>query len=453
MKKKQIVRHIALWATVAALGAGIWLWFGWINRGTNLKTLDYGAFSANYKQDGSCPWGRKAAVYQNQVYYSDPAGGGIFRMNLDGSQEQRVLECADIRKLQLTPEGIHYLGFIGNARKAGAERRPFRLFLYDWATGEVLQANLQKWDSDLWDFYVAEDGAIANMNLREVVSEGYVNTVLYCTAGESYVPCGRLAVLRDFSVNRQERVPGSAYPGLGEMGGYGELVLSANSLGVIRNVIEYELAWGGFAVTDRQKNRVVIDTEPLQPCLGGPPSYHRTIDGFLPEGALVHVGNEVMLLSADLQDSVRSVLLGGEEAIRLVAVDGGNAYLIAEKASGEKRQTVYELDLRSFACRKLYACAQSERFLLFETKGEERVLWLDPEKLVTARGRVIRVWALEDGEYKLDRTAEVKQDVVDPVNETEVAGDWLFVYRFDREENRDELVEKVGIGLEEHETP
>jgi hypothetical protein len=445
MIKKQIGKHIALWIVLVALGAGIWLGFGWINRGTNLKIIDFCAFSANYKQDANCQWGRKAAVYQDQIYYSDPAGGGIFRMTPDGSQERQVFACPDIRKLQLTPEGIHYLGFIGNALKAGVERRPFRLFLFDWVTGETRYANLQKWDSDLWDFYVAEDGTIANMNLYEVVSEGTLDAVLYCTARESYIPCSQLTMLRDYSLNRQEQVPGSAYPGLCEIAAYGELIFSANSLGNIRNIIEYQLAWSGFAVTDRQKNQVVMNTEPLRPYLGGPPAYHRTIDSFRPDGVLVHVENEVMLLSEDLQDSLRCAVLDGEDAIRLVTVSGDRAYILAEKDSGDKRQTVYEMDLGTFAYHKLYTCADRERFLLFETKGAEKILWLDAEKLVTAQGKTVRVWALEDGEYKLNRTLEVKQEIVAQINKTDVAGDWLFVYRFNEKENRDEFIEKLNI--------
>ncbi|NLV59060.1 MAG: hypothetical protein GXY67_09850 [Clostridiales bacterium] len=446
MSKKQTGRHILLWTVIAALGAALWFGYGWLVRGSDLKTIDYAAFSPNYKQDAQSPWGRKAARYEGQLYYSHPAGGGIFRMNPDGSGEERVVPCGDIRKLQVTGEGIHYLGFVGSARKAGAENRPFRLMLWDWGTGQSRPHNLQKWDTDLWDFYVSAQGTVANVNLKENVAEGTLDAVLYCTAKESYVAASQLAMLRDFSVNRQQQVPGSAYPGLCEMAAYEDLVFSANSLGNIRYIIEYELAWGGFAVTDRQTDRVVLDTRPLRPYLSGPPAAHRTIDGFCPQGTLVHVENELMLMTDDLQDSLASVLLGEESAILLVTVQGERAYILAEQAAGERRQAVYEVDLNTFQYKKLYTCAAGGKLLWFDTAAPETVLCLDGEKLVTARGKQVRVFALEEGEYRLRHTLDVKQDVVHKTGKTDVAGDWLFVYRFNEKENRDELVEKLRIG-------
>ena len=87
------------------------------------------------------------------------------------------------------------------------------------------------------------------------------------------------------------------------------------------------------------------------------------------------------------------------------------------------------------------------KFFKFDTFDDEQILWLDAEKLVTAQGKTIRILALKDGEYHLNRTLETSQDVVAKINKTDVAGDWLFVYRFSEENNRDELVEKLNIAL------
>lgn len=450
MKRKKVSRWIILLALVLSLVSGCAS-----KPNPDNNNLDHYAFSANYKQVQNCEWGKKAAVYQEQIYYSDPASGGIFRMDLDGGQCQLVLGSPDVRKFQLSGEGIHFLGFVGNGSNRNGEYRSFRLFLFDWITKETQNLMETSWyaqiaegNLELWDFYRTEQGTIANINVGWGGGNPftYPSLNLYYTSTEGEVSGDQFSFLREFT---SERIPSSEYPGSCEVSAYDQLYFSAESQ--FRNIdpmlTRYSLPSGAFSVTDRQRNQLIMNTDTSSERFEWA-SGHRTIDSFLPDGVLVHIKNEMMLMTSDFQDSVRSVLLEGEDVIRFVVVSGENAYIIAEKGSRDKQLSVYEMNLETFAHEKLYTCAKGRKFLLFEMKGEEQILWLDAKKLVTAQGQTIRIWALKDGEYELNRTLETSQNVVAKINKTDVAGDWLFVYQFSEENNRDELIEKLNIAIE-----
>ena len=48
---------------------------------------------------------------------------------------------------------------------------------------------------------------------------------------------------------------------------------------------------------------------------------------------------------------------------------------------------------------------------------------------------------------KLVRTIDLNHEIVDRANEVDTAGGWLFLYQFNEETQRDELIEKVNIGM------
>ena len=44
------------------------------------------------------------------------------------------------------------------------------------------------------------------------------------------------------------------------------------------------------------------------------------------------------------------------------------------------------------------------------------------------------------------RTIQMEHNIVDRANKVDNAGGWLFLYRFNEQTQRDELIEKVFIG-------
>lgn len=416
--------------------------------------LDYSSFTANYKQDQNCEWGKRAAVYQNGIYYSDPQNGGIFSMDLDGNQCHLVLKSLDIRKIQLTNEGIYYLNFIGNATNFNGEYRSFRLFFSDWKTytaqnlqNTTYDANNAEQAQELWDFYRTKNGIIANICI-DWADAPYTSPSLslFYTFNKGKIRSDQFTFLRKYIY---AIIPGAEYPWRGEIATYHQLYFAAESNFGSPDPFfgQYNPPSDSFSVTDQQENQMVMNTDNV-PYIFGDTEQHRTIDRFLPDGVLVHIQNEMTLMSQDFQKAIRSILLDGEEIIRYVVVSDDKAYIIADQGEQYKQQSVYEMDLDTFTYQKLYKCARDRQILKFGALSDESILWLDAEKLVTVQEKLIRIWELKDGSYQLNRTLKTRMKIVNSLNQTDVAGDWLFVYQFNEANNRDELLMKLNIAIE-----
>ena len=48
---------------------------------------------------------------------------------------------------------------------------------------------------------------------------------------------------------------------------------------------------------------------------------------------------------------------------------------------------------------------------------------------------------------KLVRTIDLTHTIVDRANEVDTAGGWLFLYQYNLKTRRDELIEKVNLGV------
>jgi hypothetical protein len=73
-------------------------------------------------------------------------------------------------------------------------------------------------------------------------------------------------------------------------------------------------------------------------------------------------------------------------------------------------------------------------------------LYIDASIAATASGKEISVYDISGDKAELLRTIGTDHNIVDRANKVDTAGGWLFLYRFNEETQRDELIEKVYIG-------
>ena len=73
-------------------------------------------------------------------------------------------------------------------------------------------------------------------------------------------------------------------------------------------------------------------------------------------------------------------------------------------------------------------------------------LYADADTAVTGGGKTISIYDISNDKAELLRTIKVSHNIVDRANKVDTAGDWLFLYRFNEQTQRDELIEKVYIG-------
>ena len=72
-------------------------------------------------------------------------------------------------------------------------------------------------------------------------------------------------------------------------------------------------------------------------------------------------------------------------------------------------------------------------------------LSIEDGTVTTASKNVISVYDISGDKVVLRRTIEIEHNIVDYANKTDTAGGWLFLYRFNEQTQRDELIEKVYI--------
>ena len=84
--------------------------------------------------------------------------------------------------------------------------------------------------------------------------------------------------------------------------------------------------------------------------------------------------------------------------------------------------------------------------LLLTLEYNNAFLYADAKTAVTGGGKVISIYDISDDKAVLLRTIEIEHNIVDRANKVDNAGGWLFLYRFNEQTQRDELIEKVYIG-------
>ena len=78
----------------------------------NQKKSNYVLPTIRYKQNVEAAWGQGSAIYDGALYYHDVKGdiAGIYKQDLSSGAEELLIETDSIRKLQVTEEGIYYIG-------------------------------------------------------------------------------------------------------------------------------------------------------------------------------------------------------------------------------------------------------------------------------------------------------------------------------------------------------
>jgi len=84
--------------------------------------------------------------------------------------------------------------------------------------------------------------------------------------------------------------------------------------------------------------------------------------------------------------------------------------------------------------------------LLLTLEYNNAFLYADVKTAVTGGDKTISVYDISGDKAILLRTIAIENNIVDYSNKVDTAGGWVFLYRFNEQTQRDELIEKVYIG-------
>ncbi len=430
---------------------------GCVSGSSYYNNMDTQKFYASFKPEINANYGKKTAVYQGRIYYESAELGdqGVYSMLSDGSDIRLEFKAKDIRALTINQDGIYYIGFSRIGENYNGKYRCFRLYKLDTAQSDPVDlldqvAGSENLSSDnIWDFYVSSEGtvyfrtiivfditgqcalhlsALENEKIltfptyNEVINESGIFEDPYITSTLTiYQNNGQSIILNNSTGYNQQDV----------QFGYDENIPLFDS-NISRTVLPVDDIFQSdserrYTSRDRWILRL-SDTDVLIAYAGALLAYDfasnsgRTITSFPAKEnicATYDTGSDILLFTKTFRSN-RFI----QEWLR-------SRFNIPDL----KRETLYRYDPET---------DETDRIL--RLKNREAFVYADDSKFAVASGKKLMIYTIADSSPQLLRKITLDNKMVDNANKVDSAGGWLFLYRFNEETQRDELIEKVYIG-------
>jgi len=455
---KPIRKHLFGLASKVSCGIlCLLLLYGCAPQDPNANNFDNTGFYANLKADAASTIGKKAAYYGERIYYlsSELGTQGIYSMDQQGEDMVLEIPVEDIRSINVRDDGIYYAGFTGIEENSSGPFRQFHLLIRkndetniaDFLKDVGYPIPNSSFDGNVWDFYISNNGVVVicfaevggyrQLQMREVAS--FLNGDVI--SANDYEVLNKNIAIHYASFNQYKFEVGQldglyflpdyfSYPEYS--GEFLSLCLSVVDLNAKGNVVKM-LAGSYLGYNDD-------DADYLRWFCRG------NSDGFIL--ASVHG-----LENYDVATNTVSDIVTFDQPENVYAqIDCGDDFLVFTELLRE----TYDLDYRySKILKQTRALAESlyrvdpetgAKQLLLTLEYNNAFLYTDAKTAVTGGGKTISIYDISGDKAVLLRTIEIEHSIVDYSNKTDTAGGWLFLYRFNEQTQRDELIEKVFIG-------
>jgi hypothetical protein len=419
--------------------------------------LDSRRFYTNIKPDSNANYGKKAAFYNSRIYYLSAESGtqGIYSMNAEGSDVRFEQAAEDIRALAVNSEGLYYSGFSGIRENRNGPFRCFRLYRRDSAQSKPVDLLEQTkragelTDENVWDFYIASNGYIyiRLVGVDWPESGNYISMISYVN-GEILPALNYQSVVTDYYGFRETSAKRSF-----RLLKYAKQYATADS-GSVYSQDSLEI-YAEYYITlyDASINRTVlpIDGIFLADAERTDYAWHRWILRINANRMLLAA--ESALLTYDLNTHKANDLLTFPSTESIYAsYDEGNDILLLTRTlrkSGlinDGLRALFNIPVVKGSC--LYRANPDTGAItkLLSLKRDEAFLYVDSQTAATASGQTISLYDITGESPALIRTVKLQHPIVDAANKVDTAGGWLFLYGFNEQTQRDELLDKVFIG-------
>jgi len=449
------------------------LFSGCVTRGPWLNNLDTKTFYANIKADASADYGKKAAEYDGRIYYLSAENGtqGVYSMRPDGSDVQLEFAAEDIRALTVKDDGFYDAEFAGVEENINGSYRSFHLYYRaapdDAPTDLAAQAEYEEAldGGMIWDFYISEKGYIYIRIAEAVVYGEGIRQKLVCLID------GKLLPEANYSCNVDDQAVAETADGtiLMRLYQYSRQYIAVYP-GYAHESMDYQiLGSDNVCLYDADVAQVVLPTEKLTKwsgerciCTSLLPIFglDKYKTGRVGDYWILRICDGRMLLAAenslsvyDMASERGSVLaeFPTTESIYATYDTGGDVLLLTRgfRKSGWLREgfrSVFGID--ELKGERLYRAdpETGERTRILSLKSGEAFLYVDDSRAAVASGETVLVYDISGDTPVTVKTIELGHEIVDCANKVDAAGNWLFLYRFNEETGRDELLEKIDIG-------
>ena len=453
-KNKQLLKRFLLFSLCLCL-LGVQL--GCVAHNPRFNQYDSLTFAANLKADPLSPSGKKAAYSQNRIYYlsSELGEQGIYSMDACGNDLKLEIPVEDIRAIQLFNGKIYYSGFAGVQQNDDGPYRQFRLFsraLGGTESADFLASAEYKdvpKEENVWDFYISDDSLTV---LRFVYGLGFG---LSPTLSAVSFLNKKALTLNDFQVICNDRVNYTAPLVKSELNfvRYNNLYYETGTF----NWAEYGdderfIDWSSISVYDAAKHLVALPQDRIL-----------STDGAWASESLLHWicrvedENAIFATKQGLEaydassNTLSSIVSFTQPECVYSQIDCGDSILVFTQQLRRSAwlnmfaTEVYKLN-RALG-ESLYRVNPDtgEKTCLLKLGRNQAFLYSDREIALTGSDKTISVYDISANTAVLQKTIPLAHKIVDRANKVDSAGGWLFLYRFNEETQRDELIEKVFI--------
>jgi len=403
-------------------------------------------------------YGKKAAVYDNRIYYLSAEEGsqGIYSMLLDGTDLRPEFEVEDIRSLTVTSNGFYYSGFAHISVNDNGEYRCFHLLHRETAASNAINllskaenAELLEGDN-VWDFYLKEDGSIYFRIPRMLYFFGQNGITI------STLYNGRILTLPDYNImlNNLEAFDNPHQKsGLVIYQHKNQLFPLSSEINAGEERVEI-FDDEDVSLFDASMRMTIMPIDAL--FLSDTERY----DGSYSDRWILRFSEDKILLAYEAglyeyglkTDTSREIYAFPKtESIYATYDNGSDIFLLTKtfRREGWIRNKFRELfQIPDQKGENLYRVNPSTGICatMIELDQDDAFLYIDAAIAATASDNVISIYDISGDKAVLLRTIEIEHNIVDHANKADTAGGWLFLYRFNEQTQRDELIEKVYIG-------
>jgi len=423
----------------------------------SFNDIDARIFSAHMKPFSNDETGKKAVLNDERIYYLSGELGqqGIYSMRLDGSNIQFEFPVEDIRAMQINDDGYFYSGYRNTATNSNGTYRLFRLYhrkdreQVPYDVIDHIGDTADFIDTNTWDFHFNADGNLFIRSVEQDWLTGENNLCLLSFVNGTVVPKAEYQVLTNDDAVFQKDYPRESLCTYRIQDQYFILSNPIGSFGgeeMVGNRVS-------IALFDDALQRQVLPVDNLFLSLGDYSDFPiRWIVRKNQSHFLIAGDNGLTDYDLDAKAGEQLVRFPKRENLFAIYDSGDDLLLLTRRFRHTDILSLYFEYLFSVETIKgesLYRfdpeTGQSRRLIKLGVK--QAFLSVDDHFAAVAKGKQVLIYDISAEKPKLVRTIDLNHEIVDRANEVDTAGGWLFLYQFNLKTCRDELIEKVNIGV------
>ncbi len=427
-------------------------------RSPGMNKLDSLTFSANLKADADSNYGKKAAYFNGRIYYlsSELGAPGIYSMNPAGEEIRLEIPVEDIRTISVQEDGIYYSGFAGIQQNINGPYRQFQMYMKsnDFANVVAYLENTSVHDNSLdnnvWDFYVGTNNTIVIRFIDCSGSSGEPWLSVVTTQNKQTIAVAQYITVEKSSTSAQTKTNGA----LLNLSSFRDFnYLSLYSMQAKNDLDDRLIGYRSISVYDSLRHQVAFPIDRLfsDSCSYLMRDFNRdfcrntedtiifsSVKGLASYDKSKRKSSDLFTLSSP-EFLYQTIDLGKD--ILIFTEQLRDNYFLDEIATGLFHQnralaeSLYRLDPETCDYVRLLRVGHNNAFL-----------YADAKTAVTGGGKTISIYDISGDKAVLQRRVKIGHNVVNLANKTDTAGDWLFLYQFNKQTQRDELIEKIYIG-------